>query len=239
MKGHTLLLLAVVAKYALAFTVTCGDADLSKLTSLVYVSPQGNDSSSCGQNVGSPCKTIQQGITNCRGEGCAVLVRYGVYALAAPVQLADGISLYGSCIFDETSFKYRSMIVGRPALRASDIKKPTTLYGFVIVGSNAANAGEASLAMVISNSTGLVLGKDVLTSGKGGNGGSGGSTTGEIGGYGGYAIGNSGGAGGRACPSNPPPGSTGEGGRGADFQQLASSGAYSNVNARTTTIRPA
>jgi len=49
MKGHTLLLLAVVAKYALAFTVTCGDADLSKLTSLVYVSPQGNDSSSCGQ----------------------------------------------------------------------------------------------------------------------------------------------------------------------------------------------
>lgn len=220
------LLLVVSANSGFAVEANCAGADLSKLASAVYVSPQGTDGSNCGQNTGSACKTIQQGITNCRGETCGVLVRYGVYNMTAPVQLADGVSLYGSCIYDETPYRYRSMIVGRPAVRGDNIKKPTTLYGFVILGSSPGNAGEASVALLLTNSTGLTLSHDVVASGKGGNGNTGTTTNGGIGGTGGYASGNSGGAGGRACPASPPAGSTGEGGRGADFQQLHSSGCF-------------
>ncbi len=224
------LLLQMAAQYAAAAAVSCAGADLSKLQSAVSVSPEGIDSSSCGQGTGSPCKTIQQAINNCKGESCGVLVRYGSYNVSAAVQLADGVSVYGSCVFNGVDNKYRSTILGRPAVRANNINKPTTLYGFVILGTSASSPGEASVAMVISNSKGLTLSLDVVASGKGGNGSSGTSVNGFSGAGGGFTTGNSGGAGGRACPTSPPPGITGEGGRGADFQQLASSGCFVNCN---------
>jgi hypothetical protein len=201
--------LLIAAERAPAAMVSCAGADLSKLVTAIYVSPEGNDSAGCGQQPGLACKTIQQGIRNCEGDGCGVVVRYGVYQLPAPLELADGISVYGSCVFDGTQRRYRSMILGRPAIRANNINKPTTLHGFVILGTSAANPNEASIAVTVSNSKGLMLSHDVLASGKGGNGSNGGSTNGLSGASGGFASGNSGGAGGRACPSSPPPGSTG------------------------------
>lgn len=217
-------LLTFATNNARAFVINCAGADLSGLPSAVYVSPQGTDSDSCGQSVTSPCKTIQQGINNCRGDGCGVLVRYGVYD-GTPVFLADGVSLYGSCIFDETPYRYRSTVIGRPAMRANGIKKPTKVYGFVILGRSAISAGEGVSAITVSDSTGLILGHDVVASGKGGDGAPGTVTsTGGRGSSGQQPSGNTGGAGGKACSSNPPTDSRGQGGKGADYQQVASSG---------------
>ncbi len=83
-------------------SVSCAGADLSNLNTFIYVSVTGGDpdSDSCGKNPASACKTISQGIKNCKTNGCNVLVRYGVYgSVAETVQLADGVSLYGSCSF--------------------------------------------------------------------------------------------------------------------------------------------
>lgn len=227
----SLLLLQVFVNCTLAAAVSCAGADLSKLTSTVHVSPQGNDTAGCGSNPTSPCKTIQQGIANCRGEGCGVLVRYGTYNLAAPLQLVDGVSLYGSCIFDETAYRYRTAIIGRPAMRANGIQKPTVVYGFVISGSSGASAAEASFAMVVSNSTGLTLSHDVVASGRGAAGGNGNTGFAGAGEFGKYAPSDTiGGQGGRACTVSPPPGSAGKGGKGADFQQLHSSGCFLTCN---------
>ncbi len=217
------LLTQLAVQVAPAATVSCAGADLSKLTSTVYVSPQGNDSTGCGQQPGSACKTIQQGIRNCKGEDCGVLIRYGIYNLPAALDLTDGVSVYGSCVFDGEDHKYRSTILGRPAIRANNINKPTTVHGFVIMGTSAANPAEASIAIVISNSKGLALNHDVVASGRGGDGSNAApGANGFSGGTGHFPIGNSGGVGGQACPANSPPQSAGEGGRGADFQQLYS-----------------
>src|SRR4051794_36626822 len=75
--------------------VECAHGDLSHLQKAVYVSPQGNDVAGCGQSTASACKTIQQGIANCSGESCGVLVRYGVYNTAKPINVADGVSVFG------------------------------------------------------------------------------------------------------------------------------------------------
>lgn len=136
-------------------TVSCAGADFSSLKSFIYVSPEGIHSDSCGQSPTTACKTIQRGVNNCKGDGCGVLVRYGVYSSAAPVQLADGVSLYGSCTFDGIERKYRSTVLGRPAISANNISRPTLVYGFVMIGADA-SAGEASIAMAASNSKGLM-----------------------------------------------------------------------------------
>ena len=216
--------------------VRCGDADLSKLKKTVYVSPLGNDGNGCGQSTTSPCKTIQQAITNCSGEGCGVLVRYGIYNTGNPVILADGISLYGSCLFDETSYQYRSTIIGNPAVQAVGIKKPTVIQGFVLLGNGAVHTAEASVALMVSNSNGLTLKHNVLASGAGGRGSAGAYADGGAGGDGHSASGSIGGAGGKACQANPPPASDGGGGRGADFNNVYTWGRFVLAKCRTNNV---
>jgi hypothetical protein len=213
-------LLTLCLQHDAVAAIQCANADLSKLTKVVYVSPIGSDGKGCGQSTISPCKTIQQGITNCTGEACGVLVRYGLYNTGNPVTLADGVSLYGSCLFDETSYQYRSTIVGNPAIQAKGIKKPTVIHGFVILGSSAVHTAEASVGLMVSDSSGLILTHNVVASGAGASGSAGAYADGSGGENGGYASGNAGGGGGRACPSNPPSGSEGGGGRGADFNNV-------------------
>ena len=204
-------------------TVRCANADLSQLVKVVYVSPQGNDVVGCGQTATSPCKTIQQGIANCSGASCGVLVRYGEYGTGNAINVADGISLYGSCVFDGTPYRYRSTIIGNPAIQANGVNKPTVIDGFVILGSNAVNAGDASVAFTVSNSAGLVLRENVIASGKGGNGANGSTPSAGAGQLGVIGNASTGGAGGLACASNPPSGSTGRGGKGADTRPISSS----------------
>ena len=226
-----LISILAVRTAALAFEVNCADADLSRLTKSVYVSPQGSDSSTCGQTASSPCKTIQQGITNCSGEGCGVLVRYGVYDVDKPIEMADGVSLYGSCIFGETTYKYRSTIIGHPAIRANRINKLTTVQGFVILyGSAPAPPGQASIAMSVRESNGLVLSHNTFASGQGGPGSNGTSANGGPGGNGSPATSEGGGNGGLACPASPPERDDGKGGKGADYNQVRSSGCFLECN---------
>lgn len=207
----------------------CGEANLSKLTRLVYVSPQGVDGPTCGTTTTSACKTVHQGINNCTGSGCGVLVRYGLYPLSAAIQLSDGVSVYGSCVFDNsTSEPYRTMLQappdGKPAITASGINTATTLYGFVVLGSDATTDGQASIAMTVSSSKGLTISHTVLAAGKGADGASrGAEPQAGAGGPGGEpSAPDQGGEEGVACPSSLMVGS-GNGGTGADINRLRTS----------------
>ena len=66
----------------------------------IYVSPTGDDTAS-GTSATSPVKTIQTAIglaANCAGAPCVVLAAAGSYA--QPLQLADGVSIYGQYASD-------------------------------------------------------------------------------------------------------------------------------------------
>lgn len=203
--------------------VRCANAKLSGLAKVIYVSPGGKDDAVCGQTISSACKTIQVGIERCTGENCGVLVRYGTYNTGSAIKVADGVSLYGSCVFDETTYRYRSTIMGNPAIEATGINKPTVLEGFVILGTTSLNAGQASVAVVISNTKGLVFRDNVIASGPGAKGANGNTPTAGTGEVGGAASLTIGGAGGRACPVDPPPASAGSGGKGANMRPITSS----------------
>lgn len=211
-------------------TAICADADLSGLKSVVYVKADGADGPSCGTTTGNACKTIQQGIKNCVGAGCGVLVRHGLYPTTATIALRDSVNLYGSCRFDgEADHKYRTTIQASPtpgtaAISASGINNPTTVYGLVVIGKDETTNGTASIAMAVSDSKGLTLTRSVLAAGKGGDGATGGSSNGDVGGNGsspGCAT-CAGGSGGNACPSNPPAAGVGGGGEGAGWNNVVS-----------------
>jgi len=207
----------------------CGDADLSKLAGRIYVAPSGSDSPSCGASASGPCQSVQQGINRCAGANCGVLVRYGLYALADTVQLRDGVSVYGRCVFDgDTDRKYRSVLQapagGKPAINSAKINTPTLLDGFFVWGSDATTPGGASIAMTVIDSSQLTLRWTQLASGKGADGAPGTtSTSAGQGATGGPSVGDSGGEGGNACGGGT---LQGKGGKGADIQQVSSWGCF-------------
>lgn len=206
----------------------CGDVDLSKLTSRIYVSPKGTDSDSCGANASSPCGSIQRGIDRCGAKSCGVLVRYGLYSLTEPIRLRQGVNVYGRCVFDgDSDRKYRSVIEappdGKPGITADKIFLGTVLDGVFVRGSDATSPGGASIAMTVSNSIvrnsgplGLTIAHSILSSGKGANGAPGQTSPGNSGGGGapGWQQAGPGGAGGPACPSSSNPQEPGRGGVG-------------------------
>jgi hypothetical protein len=165
----------------------CSGADLSKLTSSVYVSTQGADGAGCGQTTKTACQTLQQGIANCAASGCGVIARHGLYPTSATLALRDGVNVYGGCRFDgEADRRYRTVIranpaPGLPALAASSINSATTVHGLVVIGKDETagvwgTSHTASIAMTVSDSTGLTLTGSVLSAGKGGDGADGVST---------------------------------------------------------------
>ena len=213
-----------------ALALTCAQIQPPAYNASIYVSPKGVDNTTCG-TVEAPCQTIQEGILHCSvnnqtgsQSGCAVFVRYGLYAVTSPVQLANGIDVYGSCVFDDADPRYRTTVTGSPAFTASSINTKTLLQGFVVMGTDGSQPGQASIAMTVSGSSGLTISRSVLTSGKGADSTSPGAVDGTAGGGGLPRNNNSGGAGGLACSANPT--TTGMGGQGADFQQVYSSGCF-------------
>ena len=202
----------------------CGDVDVWNLTSHIYVSPKGTDSDSCGASPSSPCGSIQRGIDRCGAKGCGVLVRYGLYSLTEPIRLRQEVSVYGRCVFDgDSDRKYRSVIVappdGKPGIIADKILLRTVLDGVFVRGSDATSPGGASIAMTVSNSTGLAIEHTILSSGKGADGAPGQTLLGNSGEGGAepqWVAGGPGGGGGQACPSSSSslPGRGGDGGPG-------------------------
>jgi hypothetical protein len=193
--------------------VSCGAALLSGVTTPIYVSPNGNDTPSCGGAPADACASIQHGIGRCGVSGCGVLVRYGLYKTTATITLRDGVSVYGSCVFDKAGdARYRTVVQatpasGMPAISANAISTPTTVYGLVVIGKDETAPGAASVAMAVGNSSGLALRAMVLLSGQGGPGRDGTTNASPVGNGEGATPADPNnwqyrGVGGRSCPSN-------------------------------------
>jgi hypothetical protein len=154
---------------------SCPGADLSALTSSVYVSSLGTDADGCGQDTKSACATIAKGIAACADSGCGVLVRHGLYPTSATLNLRDGVNVHGSCRFDgEPDRRYRTTLQaqpapGMPAVRAESIVKPTVFSSIVVVGKDETASGTASVAMVVKSSSGLTLTGTTIVAGTGGD----------------------------------------------------------------------
>ena len=216
----------------------CGGADLSNLTSAVYVSTAGIDGAGCGLTTKTACQTLQQGIQNCAASGCGVIVRHGLYPTSATIVLRDGVDVYGGCRFDgEPDRRYRTVIrasppPGTPAVRAAGIGAPTTVHGLVVIGKDETFDGTSSITMAVSDSTGLTLTSTVLSAGKGGDGASGQTPRAVNGNQGGapslsFGVGVWSGVGGVGGPQCSYGGvSAGAGGHGADYNRIVSSGCF-------------
>ncbi len=202
-------------------SAACDGANLHGVKSTVLVSTQGSDTGTCGGDPSNACKTIQRGIDNCAGSGCAVLVRYGLYPTSATIKLRDGVSVYGGCRFGgDPDRGYRTTIQASPApataaIAGSAIDTPTVVHGLVVIGKNEETLGTASIAMALANSKGVTLTRSMLVAGNAGDGADGTTTPAQPGGAGQPAHARDGAAGGPACPSAGPP-SAGHGGQGGD-----------------------
>lgn len=165
---------------AVPTSASCGGADLSALATLVYVrSDKGSDAGTCGTSTANACASIQKGIDSCSAAGCGVIVRHGEYNVTSTVALRDGVSVYGSCLFDgETGRSYRSIVNGppdQPAVSAGSTASATTFQGFVVRAGDSSVAGGASIAMTVTGSAGLKLTQSRLVAGRGATGLEGGS----------------------------------------------------------------
>ncbi|MGR9036830.1 MAG: pentapeptide repeat-containing protein [Gammaproteobacteria bacterium] len=193
----------VVSQIAATDTIACGAADLSSVTSRIFVSPNGTDSDSCGASVANACKTIAKGIARCSGSGCGVLVEWAQYNLTASLQLRNGVNVYGGCIFSGQPQPGLASVINAPgggqaAVQASQISSPTIFQGFKLIGMTAAGTnGAASNTFLVSNSSSLAVLNTEIVAGNGaaGNKGDGGLP----GAPGGDASGRIGGA----VPNNP------------------------------------
>lgn len=196
----------------------CG-TDLRALGQVVYVSTLGKNIDGCGATTATACASIDHGIAACgASKGCNVLVRHGLYQTTETIALRDGVSVYGNCRFDgEPDRHYRTTIQaaaapGTPAISAVAIKTPTVLRDLVVIGQDETAHGTASLAMVVSGSTGLSVVNTMLSSGRGGDGLDG-SVPAPAGAPGNGSDGIAYGFGGPSCAANTEAG-TGRGGQG-------------------------
>ncbi len=199
--------------------IACGRADLSGLTSRVYVGPDGEDGGSCGGSPETACRTIAEGIARCTGAGCGVLVAWAEYTLDVTIDLRDGVSVYGGCLpASQADPTYVSVIEapvgGVPAVRAVAVDTPTVLQGFEIAASDVCAhhaspadcpAGTETVAVVVDESGGLSILDSQLVASVGAPGG--GGADGSDGSSGGGASGRTAGTNG-ACSNT-------QGGKGA------------------------
>jgi len=137
---------------------TCGTADLSHLTSRVYVANAGTDQAGCGTSFDNACQTISYGITNCAASGCGVLVLADRYTTAATIALRDGVNVYGGCNSSSrsTSLDFSSVAGptdGATVVSATGFQQGTIFQNFELrtTGVSTGNS-KANMAMVVSNS---------------------------------------------------------------------------------------
>lgn len=160
--------------------IACGNANLSGLTSRIYVSASnGTDNDGCGASYSAPCKTIAYGISRCGGSGCGVLVGYDEYAPDATIALRDGVNVYGGCLpQSQAKPEYFSVITapsgGLPAVSATSINSGAILQGFQVNASAAGGTnGAASVAVLAAGSNRLSIINAQLVANAGGRGSAG------------------------------------------------------------------
>lgn len=150
--------------------IVCGKADLSVLTSRIYVSQTGTDTETCGLSVDQSCKTIAKGIEHCSGSGCGVLVEWEEYNSGATLRLRDGVNVYGGCLPANIARPDFFSVVyapggGQPAASADAINANSTiLQGFQLAGSASGGVnGEPSITLLVTNSSKLsVLNAEIV-----------------------------------------------------------------------------
>ncbi|MDY7091626.1 MAG: pentapeptide repeat-containing protein, partial [Acidobacteriota bacterium] len=133
--------------------IACGDADLSHLTSRVYVAATGTDGTTCGTSWSAPCRSIAKGIERCATAGCGVLVAYDEYNLAVTVELRSGIDLYGGCLPEaQANPSYFSAVIGPPGgvpvVKARGLSVDTVVQGFQL-NASAAEGNDSGTSMVL------------------------------------------------------------------------------------------
>ena len=192
--------------------VTCGKANLSNIQTRIYVAQRGADGPACGTAVANACATIDAGIKRCNdASACGVLVMYGEYKPTSPIELADGVNLYGGCAAGPAPLVALQSLVtapagGQPAMIAGGIAaKGVILQGFLLQGATGAK-GSASTALAVIYSNKLQVIDSDIVAGRGGAGDDG--QTGLPGGNGAAGLGATAGANAQ-CPSAA-------GGNGAD-----------------------
>ena len=150
---------AIIVKTSAGDAVTCGKANLSNIQTRIYVAQGGADGPACGTAVVNACATIDAGIKRCNdASACGVLVMYGEYKPTRPIELADGVNLYGGCAAGPAPLVALQSLVtapagGQPATIAGGIAaKGVILQGFVLEGAIGAK-GSASTALAVSTAT--------------------------------------------------------------------------------------
>ncbi len=160
--------------------IVCGRADLSGLTSRIFVANTGTDDDTCGTSYSAPCKTVGFGIGRCAASGCGVLVAWDEYRLADTLALRDGVNVYGGCLpRSQSRPDYYSAVTapggGKPVTSASAINGGTVLQAFQLNASAAAGTSAAiSVALLVKDSSRLSLLDTHLVANRGAQGTSGG-----------------------------------------------------------------
>jgi len=152
-----------VATLSQNIEVGCGNANLSSVSSRIYVANDGSDDASCGSRYDQSCRTIEYGISRCGAADCGVLVRWDVYRPSAAIVPRDGVHLFGGCVpISQSRPEYFSALMappgGTPAVAAVSINNGVAIQGFQLNASPAtANSAEASVAMRVVDSAKLSL----------------------------------------------------------------------------------
>ena len=156
--------------------IVCGRADLSGLTSRIYVATKGTDDASCGAAYDKPCGTIGYGIGRCAASGCGVLVAWDEYKPAATIALRDGVNVYGGCLpKSQSKPEYFSAVRapdgGQPVASATGVNGGAVLQGFQLGASAAGGTNAAvSVALSVKDSSKLSVLDTELVANRGGQG---------------------------------------------------------------------
>ena len=162
--------------------VTCSGVDLTGLSSVVYATPGGDASASCG-GIDNPCGSVQAAIDKCDASGCAVLAGTGDFP-PAQVKLRFGVHVLGGCqLRPESDPRWRTVFngpaSGAAAVVADSIESappifpPTRFEGVVVMAAAGGAPGAPSVAMLLTGTTGVTLLNSTLVSGPGATGATG------------------------------------------------------------------
>ncbi len=118
----------------------------------IYVTTAGSDT-----NPGTlvrPMRTLNAALARGRAQRKSVLVSQGIYQ--GPLEVLGGVSIFGgySPDFRDRDLELFSVVIeratpGMPSLSCSDVRTPTAIDGFTILGGDAVGAGEGSTAVYL------------------------------------------------------------------------------------------
>lgn len=145
------------------------DGDLQRA---VFVSPTGNDARRGGSD--APVATITRALEIARSERkTQVLIASGVYQEPNPVELVEGVGLYGGYKAGSWSRGRGTTVIegAATAVLAQDLQNRTTLARVELRAADAVEPGTASIGLIAVNAPGLsIVDGSTISAGLGGAG---------------------------------------------------------------------